>query len=99
MGFASKTEIALAQIKPEYIQSNVWCRVTKMRRRIERDDRKLKQAFGLGQYESRNWRGLDHLATLCITAYGFLLGKRLRHRDKKLRSTTSVFLTRNQLAT
>lgn len=51
--------------------------VTKMRWRIERDYRELKQEFGLGQYEGRNWRGLHHHATLCIAAYGFLLWQRL----------------------
>jgi SRSO17 transposase len=34
--------------------------VTKMRWLIERDYRELKQEFGLGHYEGRNWRG-------CIT--------------------------------
>lgn len=37
--------------------------VTKMRWRIERDYRELKQEFGLGHYEGRNWRGLHHHAT------------------------------------
>ena len=31
--------------------------VTKMRWRIERDYRELKQEFGLGHNEGRNWRG------------------------------------------
>lgn len=57
--------------------------VTKMRWRIERDYRELKQEFGLGQYEGRNWRGLHHHATLCIAAYAFLLHQRLRHGGKK----------------
>jgi SRSO17 transposase len=57
--------------------------VTKMRWRIERDYRELKQEFGLGQYEGRNWRGLHHHATLCIAAYGFLLHKRLTQDSKK----------------
>ena len=57
--------------------------VTKMRWRIERDYHELKQEFGLGQYEGRNWRGLHHHATLCIAAYGFLLWQRLRQGDKK----------------
>ena len=57
--------------------------VTKMRWRVERDYRELKQEFGLGQYEGRNWRGLHHHATLCIAAYGFLLWQRLRQGDKK----------------
>ncbi len=57
--------------------------VTKMRWRIERDYRELKQEFGLGQYEGRNWRGLHHHATLCIAAYGFLLHQRLTQGSKK----------------
>ncbi len=57
--------------------------VTKMRWRIERDYRELKQEFGLGQYEGRNWRGLHHHATLCIAAYAFLLLQRLSHGAKK----------------
>lgn len=57
--------------------------VTKMRWRIERDYRELKQEFGLGQYEGRNWRGLHHHATLCIAAYAFLLHQRLIHGSKK----------------
>lgn len=57
--------------------------VTKMRWRIERDYRELKQEFGLGHYEGRNWRGLHHHATLCIAAYAFLLRQRLTHGGKK----------------
>ena len=57
--------------------------VTKMRWRIERDYRELKQEFGLGLYEGRNWRGLHHHATLCIAAYAFLLHQRLTHGSKK----------------
>jgi SRSO17 transposase len=57
--------------------------VTKMRWRIERDYRELKQEFGLGHYEVRNWRGLHHHATLCIAAYAFLLHQRLTHGSKK----------------
>ncbi len=57
--------------------------VTKMRWRIERDYRELKQEFGLGQYEGRNWRGLHHHATLCIAAYAFLLHQCLTQSSKK----------------
>jgi len=49
----------------------------KMRWRIERDYRELKQEVGLGHYEGRNWRGLHHHASLCIAAYGFLMLERL----------------------
>ncbi len=49
----------------------------KMRWRIERDYRELKQELGLGHYEGRNWRGFHHHASLCIAAYGFLMLERL----------------------
>ena len=57
--------------------------VAKMRWRIERDYRELKQEFGLSHYEGRNWRGFHHHATLCIAAYGFLTAHRLTHVDPK----------------
>ena len=43
---------------------------TKLRWRIERDYRELKQEVGLGHFEGRGWRGFHHHATLCIAAYG-----------------------------
>ena len=49
----------------------------KMRWRVERDYRELKQEVGLGHYEGRNWRGFHHHASLCIAAYGFLMLERL----------------------
>jgi hypothetical protein len=49
----------------------------KMRWRIERDYRELKQEVGLGHYEGHNWRGFHHHASLCIAAYGFLMLERL----------------------
>jgi len=64
-------------------------RVAKMRWRIERDYQELKQEFGLGHYEGRNWRGFHHHATLCIAAYGFLLADRLKHGASKKNSTRS----------
>ncbi|RJF78443.1 IS701 family transposase [Azospirillum cavernae] len=48
----------------------------KLRWRIERDYLELKQELGLGHYEGRGWRGFHHHATLCITAYGFLIRER-----------------------
>lgn len=57
--------------------------VAKMRWRVERDYRELKQEFGLSHYEGRNWRGFHHHATLCIAAYGFLTAHRLIHGDAK----------------
>lgn len=57
---------------------------TVMRRwRIERDYEELKQEFGLGHYEGRNWRGFHHHASLCIAAYGFLTLERLRRGGEK----------------
>jgi SRSO17 transposase len=53
----------------------------KIRWRIERDYQELKQEFGLDHFEGRSWRGFHHHATLCIAAYGFLIGERLT-RDK-----------------
>ncbi len=54
----------------------------KMRWRIERDYRELKQEVGLGHYEGRNWRGFHHHASLCIAAYGFLMLERLSGSKK-----------------
>jgi SRSO17 transposase len=51
-------------------------RQAKLRWRIERDYRELKQELGLGHYEGRGWRGFHHHATLCIAAYGFLISER-----------------------
>lgn len=50
--------------------------LAKLRWRIERDYQELKQEVGLGHYEGRGWRGFHHHATLCITAYGFLISER-----------------------
>ncbi len=59
----------------------------KSRWRIERDYQELKQEFGLDNFEGRNWRGFHHHASLCITAYGFLLAQRLAHgQDTKKNS-------------
>ena len=49
--------------------------LAKLRWRIERDYRELKQELGLGHYEGRGWRGFHHHATLCIAAYGFLIAE------------------------
>ncbi len=54
----------------------------KMRWRIERDYRELKQEVGLGHYEGRNWRGFHHHASLCIAAYGFLMLEQLSGSKK-----------------
>lgn len=57
--------------------------ITKMRWRIERDYRELKQELGLSHYEGRGWQGFHHHATLCIAAYGFLVAQRLSHGGPK----------------
>ena len=48
----------------------------KLRWRIERDYRELKQELGPGHFEDRGWRGFHHHASLCIAAYGFLSSER-----------------------
>jgi SRSO17 transposase len=53
-------------------------KIAKHRWIIERDYEELKQELGLGHYEGRGWRGFHHHATLCIAAYGFLIGERNR---------------------
>jgi SRSO17 transposase len=62
---------------PEDISFKALVATVKMRWRIERDYRELKQEVGLGHYEGRNWRGFHHHASLCIAAYGFLMLERL----------------------
>src|SRR3954463_9159745 len=47
-------------------------RHAKGRWRVEQDYRDLKQEVGLGHFEGRSWRGLNHHVTLCLAAYGFL---------------------------
>jgi SRSO17 transposase len=62
---------------PEDTSFKALVATVKMRWRIERDYRELKQEVGLGHYEGRNWRGFHHHASLCIAAYGFLMLERL----------------------
>jgi SRSO17 transposase len=61
---------------PEVITFRRLVDLTKLRWRIERDYQELKQEVGLGHFEGRGWRGFHHHATLCITAYGFLVSER-----------------------
>ena len=68
-------------------------RTAKLRWRIERDYQELKQEFSLIHYEGRGWRGFHHHATLCISAYGFLLADRLKHGGSKKNSTRSKTAT------
>ena len=62
---------------PADISRKALVAAVKIRWRIERDYQELKQEFGLDNFEGRNWRGFHHHATLCIAAYGFLVGERL----------------------
>jgi len=67
---------------PEDLSFKALVATIKARWRIERDYLELKQELGLGHYEGRNWRGFHHHASLCITAYGFLMLERLRGGKK-----------------
>jgi Transposase DDE domain len=58
--------------------------IAKQRWIIERDYEELKQELGLGHYEGRGWRGFHHHATLCITAYGFLVAERSRFPPQRM---------------
>ncbi|MCA3194025.1 MAG: IS701 family transposase [Cupriavidus sp.] len=75
---------------PETYSLTQLVHTVKMRWRIERDYRELKQEVGLGHYEGRNWRGFHHHATLTIAAYGFLLLQRLKDHDKKNRALSKA---------
>jgi SRSO17 transposase len=61
---------------PDNIDFARFVELTKLRWRIERDYRELKQEVGLGHFEGRGWRGFHHHATLSIAAYGFLICER-----------------------
>ena len=61
---------------PEDIAFARFVDLAKLRWRIERDYRELKQEVGLGHFEGRGWRGFHHHATLSIAAYGFLICER-----------------------
>lgn len=62
---------------PENISTVEPVRATKMRRRIERDCRELKQELGLGRFEGRGRRGFRRHAAPCIAAYGFPVRERI----------------------
>ena len=62
----------------------------KIRWRIERDYQELKHKFGLDNFEGRNWRGFHHHATLCIAAYGFLVGQRLTRGEGTKKTAPSA---------
>jgi SRSO17 transposase len=75
-GEAEPTRYFLSTL-PADISFKALVATVKMRWRIERDYRELKQEVGLSHYEGRNWRGFHHHASLCIAAYGFLMLERL----------------------
>jgi SRSO17 transposase len=65
----------------------------KMRWHIERDYQELKDELGLNHYEGRNWRGFHpggdpHHATLCITAYAYLVAQRIEGSIRLKKNTT-----------
>jgi SRSO17 transposase len=80
-GEAQPTRYWLSTL-PESISFKELVGTVKMRWRIERDYRELKQEVGLGHYEGRNWRGFHHHASLCIAAYAFLMLEALRGGKK-----------------
>jgi SRSO17 transposase len=77
-GESEPTHYFLSTLPPDISRKQLVAAV-KIRWRIERDYQDLKQEFGLGHFEGRNWRGFHHHATLCIASYGFLVGERLVH--------------------
>lgn len=52
--------------------------LAKIRWRIERDYREMKDELGLDHYEGRGWRGFHHHGILCMAAYCFLAAERGR---------------------
>lgn len=51
-------------------------RLAKMRWRVERDYRELKEELGLDHFEGRTWNGFHHHAALCCAAHAFLAIRR-----------------------
>lgn len=47
-------------------------RFAKMRWRVERDYRELKEELGLDHFEGRTWNGFHHHVALCCAAHAFL---------------------------
>jgi SRSO17 transposase len=76
-GEGAPTKYWLANLPAEMLPAQL-VGLAKLRWRIERDYRELKQELGLGHFEGRGWRGFHHHASLCIAAYGFLVLERVR---------------------
>ena len=74
-GEAEPTKYWLSTL-PQNTPLDVLVDYAKLRWRIERDYEELKSELGLGHYEGRGWTGFHHHATLCIAAYGFLIGEK-----------------------
>jgi SRSO17 transposase len=51
-------------------------RLAKMRWRVERDYRELKEELGLDHFEGRTWNGFHHHVALCCAAHAFLATRR-----------------------
>ncbi len=76
-GEAEPTKYWLSTLPADSSLSDL-ARMAKHRWIIERDYQELKQELGLGHFEGRGWRGFHHHATLCLSAYGFLVAERNR---------------------
>jgi len=74
-GVAEPTKYWLSNL-PAATERHDLVRIAKHRWIVERDYEELKQELGLGHFEGRGWRGVDHHSTLCIAAYGFLIAER-----------------------
>ena len=57
--------------------------LAKLRWRVERDYRELKDALGLDHFEGRSWPGWQHHVTLVSVAHGFLTTERLRRPPQR----------------
>ena len=67
----------LSNLPPE-TQLKDMVHLTQQRFSSKRALQELEQELGLGHYEGRGWRGFHHHATLCTSAYGFLIAERNR---------------------
>ena len=61
----------LSNLPPDMSTKNL-VRFAKMRWRVERDYRELKEELGLDHFEGRTWNGFHHHAALCCAAHAFL---------------------------
>ena len=61
----------LSNLRPDTSTKSL-VRFAKMRWRVERDYRELKEELGLDHFEGRTWSGFHHHAALCCAAHAFL---------------------------